>query len=596
MPPLKFIFFLFSFLLCFSSGNSYEVHFNGISDSKTLKLIQESSRLEKLKDSPSPTCLKLKRRSEADVVNIRNVLHSQAYYDAKIDFFVAQDCSSVSISIDPGPQFPLSSFEILYFEDAQELCQTDLNDSISLEKLKVQLGNPALPDTILSAEDTLLDELNLMGYAFATVLKRSVIADEKEKQVHVTISVETGPLAVFGELKITGLERVKECFIKKKLRWREGDRYDPKKIDQTQNALELSTLFRSVSISQKEGPVNQNEVPIEIALVEGKQRSIGFGLNYNTELGFGASGEWENRNHLGQGNKLSTRAEIWQRMQDARISYVIPDYGHQDQNLIGRIDYHQDHNKSFTEKAFSVSGTIERRWNEYINFSYGLMYKILRSERSARNGTFDLIKTPLKFSWNRTDNLLDPSKGTTLIGQVIPTVQIGSPQFFYCITNLTGTYYKALSKNKKTIFATKLMLGSIFGGSKKNIPPPERFLAGSETTLRGYRFMTVSPLGRQDKPLGGSSLFVYSLELRHRFKDNLGIVLFYDVGNVFKNDVPQLQKKLLQSTGLGIRYYTPVGPIRLDLAVPLNRRKKNSHKKGYFDRPLEAYFSIGQSF
>jgi translocation and assembly module TamA len=145
-----------------------------------------------------------------------------------------------------------------------------------------------------------------------------------------------------------------------------------------------------------------------------------------------------------------------------------------------------------------------------------------------------------------------------------------------------------LTPDKRHVFAAKLMWGTIIGASRHDIPPPDRLFAGSENTLRGYRYMTVSPLGCDDKPLGGRSLFIYSLELRNRIGKNFGLVWFYDIGNVYKDFYPEFKKGMLQSVGLGLRYYTPIGPLRLDIAFPLNKR--------HIDNRLEAYFSIGQSF
>ena len=145
-----------------------------------------------------------------------------------------------------------------------------------------------------------------------------------------------------------------------------------------------------------------------------------------------------------------------------------------------------------------------------------------------------------------------------------------------------------MSQDNRHIFAAKLTLGTILGASQHEIPPPERFYAGSESTLRGYRYLTVSPLGHHEKPLGGRSMFIYSLEFRSRIGENLGLVFFYDIGNVYRKALPEFRERMRQSAGVGIRYYTPIGPLRLDIAVPLNKR--------HIDNSLEAYFSIGQSF
>lgn len=567
---------------------SYEVRFDGIQDPDQLKLVQSASQLEKLKDSPPATLLGLKRRAEGDMNNIVQALQSQAYYDAKANFSIENNRSLVLVKIQPGPIYPFGAFHIRYLQNEEEISENALQCPISLESLKVEIGAPALPETILSAEDTLLDQLNLQGYAFASIKKREVFADQKAKNVVVELVVETGPLTYFGPISIKGLERVNEKFFYKKLRWCQGDLYNPKKLEKTQEALELSGLFRSVNISHAEEPVDGNLLPLDISVLEGKQRSIGFGLNYTTSLGPGISGEWEDRNILGDGQKLSVRSDIWQKLQEGSISYLIPDFGHQDQNLIWLLEYQRERTKSFTENSLSFSGTIERKINEHLRISYGGMYKRLRSQRSDFNGTFDLLKAPLGLRWTNTDSILEPTKGATLQLKVIPSFQIFKPRFAYCINTFTGTLYQSLTQNKRHVFAVKLMVGSIFGASKHEIPPPERFYAGSESTLRGYRYLTVSPLGREDKPLGGRSMFIYSLELRNRIGKNFGLVFFYDIGNVYTNFLPDFKDGVRQSAGLGLRYYTPIGPIRLDAAFPLNKR--------HIDNSLEVYFSIGQAF
>jgi len=157
-----------------------------------------------------------------------------------------------------------------------------------------------------------------------------------------------------------------------------------------------------------------------------------------------------------------------------------------------------------------------------------------------------------------------------------------------------GTLYYTFDRSEMWTLATKVDLGTIFGAQDRTIPPPERFYAGNEHTLRGYRYMTVSPLGPNGKPIGGRSLMVWAAELRCRIGDKLGWVGFYEVGNVYKSIVPDFQSGQLQSVGFGVRYHTPVGPLRADVAVPLNRRKRPDGS--FLDRAYELYFSMGQAF
>jgi translocation and assembly module TamA len=580
------------FILIFSALHSYEVRFEGIGNPETLELIREVSQLEKLKDTPPPTLMGLKRRAQGDMLHVIQVFHTFARYHASADFSIEENGNLVLVKVNPGPVYPLAIFRICYRQNGEEN-ENLPHCPISLQDLSIQIGEPATPERILDAEDLLLDHLNLQGYAFAKILKRDVFADQENQNVIVLVDVETGPLTYFGRIKITGLERVHENFIFKKLKWDEGDLYQPSSIEKTQEALDLTGLFRSVNITQSEDPVNGDLLELELNFIEAKQRTIGYGINYNTQLGPGVSAEWEDRNVFGEGQKLSFRTDLWWDWQFGTATYLIPDYKRQNQNLIWQLNYEQGHRRAYSERAISLSAIIERRFNKELSFSYGAMYKHLLSEHSERNGTFNLFKVPLQFKWSTVDNILDPTEGASFHLSCIPSWQFLSPQFAYSINTLTSTFYKPLTEDKNHVFAAKFMFGSIIGAGKHDIPPPERFYAGSQNTIRGYRYLTVSPLEwRQDhdyKPIGGRSMFIYSLELRSRITKNFGLVGFWDIGNVYSNAFPDFKQRLLQSTGLGIRYYTPVGPLRLDIAVPLNRRK-------HIDNSVEIYFSIGQSF
>jgi len=576
--------------LFFFDLSAYEVEFEGIEDCKILELVKEVSQLEKLKDNPPPTLVGLKKRAEGDIAHILQVFHTDARYQAKVKYKIKDNGSSILVSVVPGPVYPLATYDISYLQNGEKK-ENLPRCPISFKDLNIEIGDPATPETILNAEDLILDHLNLQGYAFAKIIKREVFADITAQNVVVKIEIDTGPLTFFGPVKISGLERVSKSFVYKKLAWHESDLYSPEKIEKTQEALDLSGLFKSVNISHADEPVENEFMPLTLNFIEAKQRTMGFGLNFNTQLGPGISAEWEDRNILGEGQKLSFKTDLWANWQYGSLRYLIPDYLRNNQNLIWQLNYEQGHRKAYTERAISLSAIIERRLNKWVNYSYGVMYKHLLSERSENDGTFNLFKTPLQLKWSNTDDLLDPSKGASVNLVCIPSVQFVPPTFAYCINTITTSYYHSLLKDKSLIFAAKLMLGSIFGAGRREIPPPERFYAGSQNTIRGYRFLTVSPIEkrRHHKPVGGRSMFVYSLELRRRITKDIGLVGFWDIGNVYFDAIPSFERRLLQAVGVGLRYYTPIGPLRLDIAVPLNRRKD-------IDNYFEAYFSIGQSF
>jgi translocation and assembly module TamA len=591
LTKVFWLFFLFVFSFCLTTIEAYQVQFEGINDTELLELIQSSSQLEKLKANDPSTKKGLKRRAESDISNILQVLQSRAYYDAKVNFTINRDKSIVHVMIKTGAVYPLKTFRIRYLQNEKEISESDLRQCITLKDLHVELGKPAFPETILNAGETLLDKLNLQGYAFAAITKQDVFADQLSQNIIVLLVVDVGSLSFFGPLKIKGNHRLRQEFFFKKLRWTEGEIYNPVLIEKTQEALELSGVFKSITINKADKPAADGTIPIDISVLEGKQRSMGFGLSYDTDLGIGLTADWEDRNIAGEGEKLSARADLWSKVQKANITYLLPDFLQQEQNLVWSLNYLHEDIKAYTESSFSFSGIIERKISDSFHFSYGAMYKFLRSERSSRNGTFDLIKIPIEWRWTTTGSLLDPIQGMTAKLKIVPSLQFLSPQFTYSINTFTGTYYIPVKKDRRVILAVKLMLGSIIGASKHDIPTPERFLIGSDSTLRGYRFESVSPLGEDGKkPLGGRSLFVYSLELRQRFGENYGIVYFWELGNVYKNSYINIfETRMLQSAGFGFRYYTPIGPLRLDFAFPLTPRR-------HLDPKFMYYFSIGQTY
>lgn len=582
---------LFAALASMAKGyadENYEVRFVGDLCPELYELLNSASELVAMQNSPPATVAGLKHRAEADVENFLKVLHSQAYFNAVINLDYDFDrCPTwVIVNIDPGPVYPLSGFSIV---PADTNCNQFPYEMICLSDLGVMLNSPATPKSILSAEEALLYIMARWGYPLASVVEREVIADQDHQAIAVRLHVDSGPAAFFGETTITGLCSVREEFLRKKIAWRQGWDYNPLLVDRTQSAIEASGLFSAITINHADETTSDQQLPMEIEVIEAKHRSIGWGLTYSTDWGPGATAEWEHRNIGGVGEKLSLEADVWQALQKAKLLYVKPDFLRPAQDFLWIAEALHDKTKGFHESAFSISGIIERQINEHVRISYGGTYKILRDTRSVPNGKYNLIKSPFYVSISNVNNIIDPTYGGTIHVRIIPTLQFLRKKFAYCINTFTFTNYFPLTYDHKYVFATKATLGAIWGSSRRTIPASERFYEGSDNNLRGYRFLTVSPLDKHNKPLGGRSVMTYSLELRVRATENWGWVTFYDFGNVYSNVLPQLNKRILQSIGYGLRYLTPVGPLRLDFAIPLQPRRHLDHR-------FEVYLSIGQAF
>lgn len=565
--------------------DSYEVYIYGIECEETLEALYKNSQLYALRDLTPVSELALQRRAESDLPGFIKVLMAEGYYDPKIDIDLkVSGCTAiVSFIVEKGPIYYFTTCGII-----PDLC-FNLTEEICFSDLGIIEGDPAYPKAILDGEESLIEILEKKGFPLARINKREVIADQCAQTVAVKFYVDSGPFCYFGPTRITGLCKVRQDFFNKKIFWREGCVYDPCALVETQDYLEESGLFNAIEISHAGEADEYGRLPMEIAVIEGKQRSVATGFGYSTMRGPGLIFEWEHRNMRCLGERLLFRSNLWSLTQENTIQYTIPDFCARYQSLILQTSLIHEKTKGFSDVSFIVSGSIERRLDETTQFSYGLMYKKLHTSRSDNNRAFDLIKVPLALRWNVTDNFLDPTTGMSVTFKSIPSVQIFSPQFAYVINTLTICSYLPLVPSHRLVFASKANLGTIVGATRHAIPPSERFYAGSENNLRGYHYLTVSPLDHHHDPIGGRSMTVYSFEFRWRATETIGWVLFYDVGNVFSGYIPGFHHRLLQATGLGFRYHTPLGPLRFDVAFPLNPRK-------HLDNRFQVYLSIGQSF
>lgn len=577
---------LFS-LSCLRADISYEVQFKGIDKGETETLLRSVSQLITLQECPPATITALYRRAEAEIPRLITTLQGRAYYDAHIELTIDQDKTPVLVifEVSLGEVYPLTSFEIL----PSETDQFRAYESFQLEEIGVVLEQPAEPKVILDAEEAVVDLLAQQGYPFAEVTKREVIADQKAKNVAVRLTVNSGLLAYFGTTHISGLKKVRQSLVRRKIAWREGDIYDPELLQETFNSLDCTGLFANIQVTPGECQEGDNRVPIDIDLSEGRHRSIGLGGTFATQWGGGLIAEWEHRNIRGLGERITLKTELMQKLQSGSGSYCIPEFLSPTQDLTTKAEARHEITQGFHDTSAMLSTRINRRLNKNLQISAGLAYKYLTSEDSDNNSCFNLAKIPLQLLYNNTGCPLDPSRGVSVNLRLTPTYQVVEHNLNYYTTTLDAAYYLPFDSEAVTVFASKVSFGSIVGASRLAVPPPERLYAGSPQTLRGYRYLTVSPLNEENKPIGGRSLLVFSFELRRRLAEDWGGVLFYEVGNVYAATWPDLFSKQLQSTGIGIRYYTAVGPLRLDIAFPLNRRKS-------VDGRFQIYFSIGQTF
>ena len=562
---------------------AYQVCFEGIAVQDIQELISSISQLQTKQDRPPPTLFTLKKRAEKDKKAIICAMHSFGYYEADVCLVYSGEFpdTTVRVQITPGPQYVFNKLSLVDSEGVpwwvRERC------------LNLQIGFPARSDKILDTEEQILEELGGCGYPLACIVERMIVVDQECKGVSVTYVIEAGPLAYFGPLHIEGLRKIRPGYIKKRIMWRKGELYNSQKIAYTDTYLQESGLFTFVTIRPAEAVDEEGALPMIIQLEEKKFRHVGAGVSYSTDESAGALVQWGHDNLTGWGDAFSAIGEYSEVIKRATFLYGIPDFYGRNQDLLYSAELRREDTPGFIEREVSFLVRFSKKINPYFSYHIGGRYEWLLSTKSTHDANYNLLSLPLQARWDTSNRLLNPTSGTTIAYMGTPYKAVGDSQIFFYKQELFAATYQPVTSSGRFLLAGCAQIGSIVGEPLNLVPAPKRFYAGSSTTLRGYKYLTVSPLDGT-KPIGGRSLLVCSVEPRIRiWWQNLYFAMFFDIGNVYTTSFPRLNEKLLRSYGCGIRYLTPLGPFRLDVAFPLDKRKG-------VDDSFQIYASIGQTF
>jgi len=570
------------------SALAYDVNFVGLDDSDCLKALKNTSDLINLKSRPPASVNGLRFRAEADFPALVKVMRAFSYYDASFSYEILPDQNPVQVivHIHPGSAYKLSSYEIFHGA-CNELAKVAGCPAITPEQLGLTLGKPALSGAIVNAELQVLTELSRCGYPLAYVDKRKVVVDEAKKEIEAAVCIQEGPRSKFGPSYLFGLENIHPRYIERRIAWKEGEIYDSDRVMESQVKLLKTDLFSSVYISHGDKLDEIGELPMQIRFTEAKHKQLSVGAYYATADGPGASLNWTNRNFRGMGEVVSITGDFSKRFLSGEISYKKPDFLVVDQSYRAVAGISRERIHPYLAFTYFLANFIERKWERRWTFSAGLGADHIIVTDSGANGTYCLINLPLFVRYDRSDHPLDPNRGYTIVYSAKTYQSCFHSGQHFVKQRLTGTCYFPLWAKRLTL-ALRAQLGSIAGAEQQNIPLPKLFLGGTENDLRGYRYMSVSPLNSKHQSLGGRSAIFTTAELRIRF-GMFGIVPFADFGTVSFEQAPQFTEKWFKSVGVGARYFAYFGPLRLDIGFPLDRRK-------HVDPPFHIYASAGQTF
>jgi translocation and assembly module TamA len=563
----------------------YEVGIQGAPNRTLRRELLSISVLEELKSRPPRTEQQLRRRAQRDPPRFETLLRSHGFFDPQIEmqFQLERRRPRVQFVIDPGPVYTLRDITLLLADGSP------LPYVLSPALIGLEAGAPAQSDRIRQADEALLQQLRRRGYPFPVIRSREVRVYHADRAVDILLSVDPGRIHFFAETDFRGVKRVEESFLRKKIPWREGDVFDSDAVRLLRRRLAAANLFNSIQVLI--GLPNEEEisVPMRVELQERRHRSTTLGAGYNSDEGWRGRAGWEHRNLLKRGERLSLDFVVSEINSFGEISFRRPDFRRLDQNLTLSARQSTEDTLAFESRKSDVLARIDRPLPSDWNFGAGLGTRFSRIDDFQETEEYTLLYAPFRLDRDRSDDLLDPRTGTRLSLGSAPYWGSTDEGLFFLKSRAALTHYFPLFRNPLTVdSATRVSYSLVSGAARDSIPADERLFAGGGGSLRGYKFQTVGPL-EEDIPQGGRSMILLGQELRWRVNETLGFTVFIDGGAVteeafFDADVDEFR----WGTGAGLRYFTPVGPLRLDVAFPLDRRE--------IDSPWQFYISLGQAF
>jgi translocation and assembly module TamA len=568
---------------------NYRTEITGAEDGDLASLLDKVSELKTLEDKPPVSEEALRRRADRDLGRLLDAAHSLGYWDAEFSYEVdtTAEPAKVTVKVEPGPLYHVGSIKVLG-PDGLPL-------SIPGEpKLPLKPGDPARTAPVVATETTLLGALGDNGHPFAKVADRRVEIDKAAHTMDVTYTLDAGPPERFGPVAITGLEQLNSAYLEGRIRWRRGMVYDASKVEETRRALIESGLFSTVQIVPVADPDHPGEVRMTVEATERVHHTIGAGLAYNTSQGFGARAFWENRNLFGNAEYLRLAGEAGQQLDAFRANFRRPDFLTVDQDFLATVEVANDTPVAYNSRRGIATAGIERRVDRWLTGGLSFLVEKANVTQLANvtpmTGTqhYELAGLPVYVKLDETNNLLNPTTGYRAQLNVTPAHTFSGSHLTFSTNLVSGSTYWALDSEDRMVLAGKLALGSLDGASLSQLPSDQRIYAGGGGSVRPYGYLMAGPLAPNNVPIGGRSSLVLNLESRIKITETIGIVPLLDAGSYYESPLPQLSRTFLYGVGLGLRYYTAFGPLRLDLATPLHKRSADS--------PVQVYISLGQAF
>lgn len=535
---------------------------------------------------PAPrSVLEKRNRAQSVARSIEDLLASEGYLAAEVrsdDFTTLEE--SAALKVDAGPLFKVASVNLT----GADAIDPETRKLIEGHMAKLSVGSTARTAEVERIEAEIVTTLQTRGYAFATSPGIDALASREEADVEITYMVDTGPLVRLGELVSDETDPRSQKAIQVLKTWRTGSTYNPRTIDRLRGRLRSSGLYEGIGVIVSEEPDAEGYHTVSLTLAEADPRSVSFGVTASTTEGVGADALWEKRNITGRADKITVRAEAATLSRGLSAGYERPNIGRFGRTLLTEIGVRQEETQAYDLDGAKIAATLAQPFSRQLTLSVGAAIDLTRiTDQRTRIylGEREQVTLSIPVTANYSDvrDPLDPQAGIRAFASVENGISLGESTPGYTRMQISGATYRKIADD--LVAAVRAEYGAFTGSNA--VPTDRLFFAGGGGTVRGYEYQSLSPTDEFGEYLGGRSLFSASAELRWRRSERFGYAAFVDIGAA-SDDAGSVFGEAQAAVGFGIRYYPGFGPIRFDIAAPLDKRDG--------DAPLQIYVSIGQAF
>lgn len=535
-------------------------------------------------------------RAREDEALALRILKSEGYYDAVVTSVVEPvqgqpGRATATISATAGTRYALGAIAI----EGPDTVPPGMPRAI----LALKTGDPIVAAAVEAAEAGISLQLPQRGYPFVSVGARDIELDDADHTGDYTLPVDPGPRSSFGGYRTTGKLAFDARHVGVLARFKRGELYDNRKVDDLREAMVATGLFDSVAVEpQRTGevaPDGTEYVDLLVTQNAGPARRLAATAGYSTGQGLRVDGSWTHKNLFRPEGALIVAAVAGTQEQGLSGTFRRSNAGKRDRTVLLSLSANRQDYDAYEALTLGINGRISRDstpiWQKKWTWAYGFealatretRFDDLLSARTRQNYFIGGINGQL--GYDTSDSLLDPKKGMRALVRLSPEIsQSEGKNFQYARALVEGSAYYPVSDS--LVIAGRVRFGTIVGAPRDEIAPSRRLYAGGGGSVRGFGYQQLGPRDLQNNPVGGRSLVEGAIEARYRFGD-FGIVPFLDIGQVYESSTPGFSD-LRMGAGIGGRFYTNFGPLRLDVATPLGRRKGEA--------AVAVYISIGQAF